>query len=85
MIFRQKSLRNRNKTDNNLHRRHYVTNMVPFFLNYTLGFIEKKRLFIESAIYLLRFIEPCTVKLLSIPLHRKNRKNDIRYGTTVFN
>ena len=57
MIFRQKSLRDRNTTEPTYIGGTMQQAWCLFSWITRLGFIEKKKLFIESTIYLLRFIE----------------------------
>jgi len=62
MIFRQKSLRNRNTTEPTYIEGTMQRAWCFFCRNTHLGFIEKKKLFIESTICLLRFIEISTIQ-----------------------
>lgn len=77
MIFRQKSLRNRNTTEPTYIGGTMQQAWCLFSWIAHLGFIEKKKLFIESAIYLLRFIEISNIQEKARNLQQNSNLNSM--------
>ena len=75
MIFRQKSLRDRNTTEPTYIGGTLQQAWCLFSWIIRIGFIEKKKLFIESAICLLRFIEISNVQEKARNLQQKSLIN----------